>query len=632
MTLSLRYRIVLTLLPILAILGVLGGAAVVLLHSLGNRIDAILRENYDSVIHMERLNEALERIDSSFQFAIAGEATKAREQYEQNWPAYLKSLGQEQNNITVLGEGELVESLTILTQSYRQKADAFYARAANEARKQGYFGPGGLLDTFKEIKTVSGEILHLNQDHMENASREARRSARDSVIWFGVGLAAAVLLAAYLAWHTIRSLLQPIRAVTQSALAIGLGNLDQVVPVPSRDELGQLAEAFNTMARQLREVRRTSYSRLLSAQRTSQATIDSFPDPVLVVDTEGYVEMANPSARRILGVTVAKEGDRTALPWQPPTAIEQALAAALKQQRPYLPRGFDETLVLQLGREEHAFLPHIMPISDPYGNALGAAVLLQDVTRFRLLDQVKSDMVATVSHELKTPLTSVRLALHLLLEETIGPLTAKQTELLLDARENAERLLARVNSLLDLTRLEQGQSQLDVRPESPAELLQTAAEVIRPRAVDKGLTMVVDADQDLPLVAADSQRLGYALNNLLDNAVTYTDRGGKITLSANAAGEQVTLAIADNGVGIPSEHLPRVFDRFFRVPGQSRGGGTGLGLALVREIVSAHGGSVSCESSPGKGSVFRLTLPVWKDIPAQAAAGAPAVGHQALVT
>src|SRR5262249_7674098 len=141
-------------------------------------------------------------------------------------------------------------------------------------------------------------------------------------------------------------------------------------------------------------------------------TIDAFPDPVLVVDSEGRVELANPSARRILGVEV-KTGDQTAtVPWQPPEAIRVALDEALKDQRPYLPEGFDRVVVLRMDGQEHFFLPHILPIRDPYGNTLGAAVQLLDVTRFRLLDQVKSDLVATVSHELKTPLTSIRLAVH----------------------------------------------------------------------------------------------------------------------------------------------------------------------------------------------------------------------------
>jgi signal transduction histidine kinase len=619
---SLRYRIVLTLLPLLLLMAVIGGTAMVLLNYLGGRASAILRENYDSVLYMERLNEALERIDSSFPFALAGEEGRARGQYEENWKEYRYRLGQEQRNITEPGEAELVARLTELTEQYRGLGDAFYRRPAGDpARKQDYFGPGGLLDTFLQVKDVSGQILRLNQESMEQASRRARETARASVIGFGFGLPAAALLAVALAWWTSWSILRPIRAVTDSVRAIGAGNLDQVVPVLSRDELGQLAEAFNEMARQLRHYRQTDYSRLLRAQRTSQATIDSFPDPVLVVDPEGHVELANPAAQRLFGVSSAPaagpgvkgaEREKLSVPWQPPEPLREPLREALTNQRPYLPEEFDRAVALRSDSQERSFLPRLLPIRDPYGSTLGAAVLLEDVTRFRLLDQVKSDLVATASHELKTPLTSIRLALHVLLEEAVGPLTPKQTELLLDARDNAERLLAMVNNLLDLARLEQGRQHLDLRPEAPAELLRSAAEEVRPRAEDKGVAVTVEAADDLPAVAVDGERLRHALGNLLDNALRYTDRAGRITLSASADEGHVTLVVADTGLGIPPEHLPHVFERFFRIPGQSPGAGTGLGLAIVREIVSGHGGTITCESQPGAGTVFRIRLPVWQ--------------------
>lgn len=612
MRLSFRYQVVLTLAPLLALLALLGVAGAVLLYRLGGRIDAILRENYDSVIFMERLNEALERIDSSFQFALAGREDKARKQYAQNWIDYEKNLAQERKNITLPGEAELVERLTALTERYRRQGEAFYTHPDQAQRRQEYFDPEGLLAAFEEIKTTSSQILRLNQDNMEQASKEAQETARNSLIGFGIGLGAASLLALLLAWRTIAAILNPIRSLTQAALSIGGGNLDQVVPVATRDELGQLAEAFNTMARQLRHYRQTDYARLLRAQRTSQATIDSFPDPVIVVDGEGLVEMANPAAQRMLGVNGRKGDDQAQVPWVPPEAIREPLRKAVRQQVAYLPEGFDRTLALRVNGREQSFLPRILPIADPYGNTLGAAVVLEDVTRFRLMDQVKSNLVATVSHELKTPLTGIRLAVHLLLEEAAGPLAPKQTELLLDARENAERLLARVNSLLDLARLEEKQGALDLRPESPRALLETAAETVRPRAADKGVEMIIEVPPDLPEVAADAQRLGNALENLLANAITYTDRGGRITLSATRAGERVILSVTDTGMGIPPEYLPHVFDKFFRVPGQSQGGGTGLGLAIVHEIVTAHGGEITCESRAGVGSVFRLTLPVWE--------------------
>jgi signal transduction histidine kinase len=630
MALSLRYRIVLTLAPLLALLAALGAGGVVLLYRLGGSIDLILRENYESVIAMERLNEALERIDSSYQFALAGREKEARHQYRENWKRYDESLRKEEDNVTIHPrEDELVARLDELTRRYRRQGDAFYARPPGRAqRQQDYFGPAGLLNTFKEIKQVSGDILRLNEENMVEASRESRALADRSLLWFGAGLAGVVVLAGLFAAHTIRSVLHPIRAVTQSALAIGLGNLDQVVPVTSRDELGELAEAFNTMGRQLRQYRQTGYARLLRAQRTSQATIDSFPDPVLVVDADGHVEMANPAAQRLFGVTGRQEGAPPVLTWEPPEPLRRPLQEAVRDQRPYLPEGFDRAVLLPVNGQDHSFLPRLLPIRDPYGHSLGAAVLLEDVTRFRLLDQVKSDLAATVSHELKTPLTSIRLALHLLLEEAAGPLTPKQTELLLDARDNAERLLDRIDRLLDLARLEQKREPLDLAPEAPAALLRAAAEAIRPRAEDKGVEVAVEVsgeEADLPPVAADAGRLGHALGNLLDNALAYTDRGGRITLSAAAEGDRVVLAVADTGQGIPPEHLGHVFEKFFRVPGQSRHGGTGLGLAIVREIAQAHGGTVTCDSQPGRGTVFRLTLPAWTGRPASALGEGPVV-------
>ena len=619
MTLTLKQRIFLTLVPLLLLLAVLGSAGVVLLLRLGNSINAILRENYASVIAMERLNEAVERIDSSFQIALSGKHDEsleqtARQQYEQNSATYRDALQTEQNNITLEGEGALVSQLTSLTDQYLSRGDAFHSHPGNDAeQKQAYYGEPGLYESFIQIKELSGKILRLNQNNMEEAGREARRLALQSLTWFAVGLVLAILLALLLAWHTVRSILRPIQAMTHAAQQISAGNRDQIVPYVAQDELGQLAQAFNTMAHHLREYSQSQSAQLLRAQQTIQATIDSFPDPVLVIDFEGLVEMANPAARRLLGVVPKQKRQAASGIWQPPQALRQPLADALKGQRDYLPEGFDRVILLGATGRENAMLPRILTIRDPSGNALGAAVVLQDVSRLRLLDQVKSNLVATASHELKTPLTSVRLAVHLLLDEAVGPLTPKQTELLLDARENSERLLAMVNNLLDLASLEQGSRQLEVKQESPQSLLQAAAEAVRPRAEDKGVEIVLDVPQAVPSVAVDASRLGHALRNLLDNALTYTERGGRITLAASANADAVTLSVADTGIGISREHLPHVFEKFFRVPGQSRGTGTGLGLAIVHEIVTAHGGTITCESQPGVETIFRLRLPLSTD-------------------
>jgi signal transduction histidine kinase len=217
--------------------------------------------------------------------------------------------------------------------------------------------------------------------------------------------------------------------------------------------------------------------------------------------------------------------------------------------------------------------------------------------------------VATVSHELKTPLTSVRLAVHVLLEEAVGPLTPKQTELLVDARDNAERLLALIDQLLALARLQRTRDREAFQLEDPVELLRRAADGVRPRADDKHVDVDVIVGEPLPPVAVDPERIGQALGNLLNNAVTYTPAGGKVSLSTSAADGRVELVVSDTGVGIPPEYLPRLFDRFLRIPGQSDESGTGLGLAIVKEIVAAHNGEIAVESEPGHGTTIRITLP-----------------------
>jgi signal transduction histidine kinase len=601
------------MIPLFALLLSLGGTATFLIYHLGDRIDRILRENYDSVRYMRDLNEALERIDSSFQFTLAGREKDSFKQYEDNWKSFDDRLTNEQNNITLPGEAQLVENLTALSRRYRRQGDKFFAGPSQD-RDQLYFGfrdQPGLYGAFREIKAVSGDILRINQDNMEQANRNALRVARSALLWYGAGLAFGIVLAVLLMAGTIRTILQPIRAVTESAAAIGAGNLDQLVPINSEDELGQLAGAFNTMARELRNFQKSHKAQLIRAQRTSQATIDSFPDPVLVVDRQQRVELANPVARRLLVGMLPEKGEISPAVWQPPESLRQPLTDALNNQREYVPEGFDKAVVVRIGEKTHTFLPRILPIRDSDGDTLGAAVLLEDVTRFRLLDDMKTNLVATVSHELKTPLTSIRLVLHLLLEENLGALTPKQLELLVDARDNAERLLVMINNLLDLARLEQGKIQLHLRSERPASLLRSAADSFQPRAADQGVQLSIEAPDDLPSVAVDADQFQHALQNLLDNSLMHTPQGGRITLAAERVEGKVAFSVADTGSGIPAQFLPYVFERYFRVPGETAHGGSGLGLAIVREIITAHGGSVQCQSIPGEKTAFNISLPVW---------------------
>lgn len=582
MAFSLRRRVLLTVSPLVVLLAGVGAAGAYLLADLGRQSDAILKENYDSIAAMHALTRAVAKI----------EAAKTPDERTAAWAEADAAVAVEKANITIRpDEPQLVAELEERLETFR--------------RNPASGGP---------VRETAEAVAALNEKAMRAASARAEATGTRSLFGFGVGLALAVLAAGLAVWGLLHALLGPVRAVTNAASAIGRGELHLVVPVAANDELGTLAAAFNDMAAKLRAYRQTDTDRLRRARETGRATIDSFPDPVVVVDPLGRVESANPAARRLLGV-LAPADHETPKAWQPPDVLAEALAVAVRDRRPVVTESFADAVTFRLDGEERFYLPQVRPIDGPGGEPLGAAVVLADVTRFRLLDRLKSDWVATVSHELKTPLTGLRLAVHVLLEEVVGPLEPKQIELLLEARDNAERLLNLIEHLLALAKLEEGRDVFTPRPTDAAELLRAAVDRAATRAADARITLNVEAET-VPQVNADPDRIGRALDNLVDNALVHTDAGGTVTLTAAVAGpNRVRLTVADTGVGIPPEHLPHVFERFFRVPGRDRGPGTGLGLAIVRETAVAHGGEAAVTSEPGRGTAVHLTLPTAEAAP-----------------
>lgn len=603
---TLRTKILIGLLPTLAILVALGLWAVGMFYRLGWNIDVILRENYRSILAAERMKESIERMDSGLLFVIAGQPARGRAEFDMNRAKFEEHLKVEQGNVTLPGEQGLADDLETLFRRYLVAAKEFLGLPADQGARRVEFYFNDLLPIFTEIRNRADRVLALNQGNMEAMDLRARENAKLSTRLMIAALLGAIVVTLILVLRLSRSIERPIQAVTIAARGLSRGELDQLVSAGSRDELGELTIAFNQMARTIREYRQAGTAKLLRAQKTAQATIDSFPDPVVVVDPLGSVELANPAARRLLGVIPAAEPP---VPWYPPSPLRSLLSDVLAGRGDYLPLALEQAVFLPDGAQERYFLPRVVAIRAGGDELIGAAVNLVDVTKFHLLDRLKSDMVSTVSHELKTPLTSVQMAVHLLLEEVVGPLTPKQVELLLAARQDADRILSMINDLLDLTRIEQGRVKLDLEPVPVGSLLNEAVARMRPQADDAGLSLEADATAPELAVSVDRDRIGHVFDNLVGNAIQHTPRGGSIRLSARPEGDVVLVEVRDTGKGISGEHLPHLFEKFYRVPGESPAGGAGLGLAIVREIITAHGGRIDVASRPGQGTTFAFTLP-----------------------
>lgn len=599
---SLRGKLALGFGGLLAIIVAIGVHNISRISELGQSIDVILRENYRSVLACQEMKEAIDAMNGGAAFVLLGAAEKGREQIAESEGRFGKALDVELRNITIPGEGEKAALLKHLFGRYRSAIRSIGDPSVRpEVRRKAYFGE--LLPLFRRISVTADEILRMNQKSMVDRDARARRQASSVLRQMVLMFFAATIVAAGFLFLTGKWILRPIRRLIDSANEIRKGNLDLVLPSGSRDEIGRLSDAFNEMAAGLREFRRTGQARLQSIQRSTRQAFDSLPDAIAVISPDGEVEVATETAREAFGIRPGAALREIPFPW-----ASRLFDEALGKGRDAELAGPEAVVQRFFRNEEKYYRPRAVPIRDPGDEPAGAILILQDVTQQRRQDEMKSGVIATVSHELKTPLTSVRMAIHLLLEEKVGALNPRQADLLVAAGEDADRLDTIVRDLLDIGRIESGKVRMDLRPLAPHEMILEAMEPYRSAACDQGVSLTADLPDFLPKVWADPTRIAHVFANLLSNALKYTLPGGAVSLSAQAGEDGVRFRVSDTGIGIPSRHLPRIFERFFRVPDQGPGTGAGLGLAIVKEIVEAHGGTVGVESREGAGSAFSFSL------------------------
>jgi len=384
-----KRRIFIGLAPLFVLLIAMGIFAISLFAKLGSSVEVILRENFRSVVAGQEMKESAERMDSALFFSLVGEEERGRTMYAQNLPIFRENLNIELKNITVPGEQELADSLQALHQKYAARAEDFWATSDIAKRRTMYFGE--MLPAFTKVKDTAQGVIRINQDNMVSADHAARKLSERSTHYMIVAVLAGIAGAIFFANRLQRSILEPIQTLTAVSRDLGEGKLDQVVPVGSTDELGELADAFNKMASKLRVYRRATSDQILQARQMTEITFSAFPDAIIALSPDGRINFMNPAADRLF----RKPEVQGVLP----AAAKAEADNVLKGGPDYLPSSFEKALCMRLNDKETFLLPRVIGMRDDTGSLFGAAVVLQDVTRFRLLDDVKSNLVSTVSHE-----------------------------------------------------------------------------------------------------------------------------------------------------------------------------------------------------------------------------------------
>ncbi len=417
-----------------------------------------------------------------------------------------------------------------------------------------------------------------------------------------VGLVVAVVVAV-LSLAVSRHISRPLKEIEQGAQRFAQGDFSGRLTVPDYEEIATLAETLNRMATELDARLRT----ITEQKNTQEAVLSSMVEGVLAVDTEERVIDLNRAAARLLSLEDTEVRGRTIEEVLRNPDLQRVVAQTLQVRE-----AVEQEIVLYQPKGERYVQVHGTVLRDGQGHQIGALVVLNDVTRLHQLENVRRDFVANVSHELRTPITSVKGFVETLLDGALADPQDAERFLRIVAK-HADRLNAIIEDLLALSRLEQDAQQDHVTLEeySIQDVLEAAREVCEVKASERDVEIALQCEERLRALV-NPPLLEQAVANLIDNAIKYSEPGGRVHVEARSEEATILVSVQDWGCGIDKEHLPRLFERFYRVDkARSRKlGGTGLGLAIVKHIALVHGGNVSVESALREGSTFTIHLPL----------------------
>lgn len=588
---SLKLKIRLGIALLLTLLLGLGGYTILTIQRLSVGAQHAQQANFRSLEYGEQMLSALEQL---------------REQPTLGPPlAQLRhALTREAANITEAGELELVDTLTQHVADYQRLVDD---RAPSTQQ----------LATLHLLQAETHRMMQLNAKTFNHQTRAAATTATQARGMVGLLLLLSVAVGLALVVRLPRIVLRPLRRLRADVEDVASPGPTTTVFIAKNDEVGAVALALNRAFGYMQDQRSVTRAALATERSRLESLIEHLDEGLLLLDPERCVLLANPVARELLGRTAADlVGQR---------------AEDLSRESSLLRDLFQPLLAQHSVRAEETLPPVLLTITRPDGEVayyqltvnhivsrnretartefVGHILSLRNVSDFKKLDEVKSNFLATVSHELKTPLASINLSLMLLQDERTDP--EERLRIADGIRDETQRLLGMVGQLLAVSRLDAGAGiQLDLQPITLSAVVEYATDTVQPQLDDKELQLRVELPAGLSTARADVEKTTWVLINLLANAIRYSPRGAVLTVRAVQYPEQLEISVQDCGPGIPAEYHERIFQRFAQIPNASgHKGGSGLGLSISREFITAQGGRLWVESTPGEGSQFRFTLP-----------------------
>ncbi|MGJ1197734.1 ATP-binding protein [Sphingobacterium spiritivorum] len=552
----------------------LAGVSTYYVNSLKKDTKNILLANYNTLEYGRNMLLALDKLDSDPQ---------ALTDFEKN-------LRLQRANETEKGEKEATEQIVVHLDELKKNPQTANLKAL--------------------IREDIAEVMRLNMEAIGRKSDIANETAASAIIWISVTGALCFLIAFVLFVNLPGNIADPIRELTGSIRQIAAQNYSERVHFEGHSEFGELARSFNTMAQKLEEYSNSKLATILKEKTRIETLINNMHDPVIGIDEQKKILFANHEALKVTGL------DWTAIQGRQiqDIAVSNDLVRLLIRDMMNSGQGSAEPVKIAADGKQQYFEKEIIdikvvPTGEQDSELIGYVIMLKNITPFKELDFAKTNFIATVSHELKTPISSIKMSLNILAHERTGTLTNEQQQLLESIGDDSERLLKITSELLNMSQVETGNIQLNMQANDPLEILKYAVDTTRIPAEQKGLSIIQQVQPDLPFIQVDAEKTAWVLTNFITNAIRYSSDHNEIIVSLYKEQDRLVFAVQDFGRGIDSRYQERIFERYFQIPGSAKSG-TGLGLAISKDFIENQAGKIGVESKPGLGSTFYFSFHV----------------------
>jgi signal transduction histidine kinase len=540
-----------------------------------NRITAeareIVKNNYETLNYSREMLKEMDELDGPDSAAALMN--------------FATNLAQQEQNITEPGEKELTAALR----------SNFRRLSQRDAR-----------DSIRALirRDVTG-IMQLNLQAINKKNQAATASSEKAKTIITLILTICILLGFTFLFNFPSLVAAPVAKLTEAIKAIANKNYRERIHLNRKDEFGDLANAFNSMAEKLDEYEHSNLSKILFEKRRAETVINSMKDASIGIDEKQIVLFANQQALQLLNV---REAEIVGKPQEEVTRRNDLFRFLLNEQS-------SAPFKIIVEGKENYFVKEIMEIA-PEDKKGGIVIILKNITSFKELDVAKTNFIATISHELKTPLASSDFSLKLLEDNRVGNLTAEQKELVEHLKNDNQRMLKILSELLNMSQVEAGKIQLQIQAVSPIHVVRTAVTNAQNAAREKNITIEEEIEPGLPEMNTDADKVGWVLNNFLTNAIKFSPSNGSIRINVKETGNALSFSVRDHGPGIDRIYVARIFERYFQVPGTTDKSGSGIGLAISKEFIEALNGRIWVQSELGAGSTFGFDLPISTNQPA----------------